>query len=130
MSSFVNRTATPPQLDSRTFQLYLPSLGKLSSKTKKSINKAFKEYLPTCKVKIITSAIVRLKSLFKFKDKIPTYLQSSVIYKFECSICNDTYIGETKRHIKARYCEYLGFAPLTGKPSKPKPSTRPPEKLL
>ena len=119
---FVNRTATPPQQDSRTFQLYLPFLGTLSSKTEKSINKAFKQYLPTCKVKIITSASVRLKSLFKFKDMIPTYLQSGVVYKFECGICNDTYIGETKRHIKTRYCEQLGFSPLTGKPSKPKPS--------
>ena len=119
---FVNRTATPPQQDSRTFQLYLPFLGTLSSKTEKSINKAFKQYLPTCKVKIITSASVRLKSLFKFKDMIATYLQSGVVHKFECAICNDTYIGETKRHIKTRYCEHLGFSPLTGKPSKPTPS--------
>ena len=113
---FVKRTATTPQQDSRTFQLYLPFLGTLSSKTEKSINRAFKQYLPTCKVKIVTSASVRLKSLFNFKDKIPTYLQSGVVYKFECGSCNVTYIGETKRHTKTRYCEHLGISPLTGKP--------------
>ena len=112
---FANRAVAPPQLTVRTYQVFLPYLGILSSKTEKSINKAFKQYLPNCKVKIITSASVRLSSIFSFKDKIPAYLKSGVVYKFECSSCNATYIGKTKRHLKTQYCEHLAISGLTGK---------------
>ena len=33
---------------------------------------------------------------FRFKDQIPKYINSKVIYKFKCNIYNDVYIGETK----------------------------------
>ena len=80
---FTKRAATPSQQVGRTYQLFLPYLGILLAKTEKSINKAFKQYLPNCEVKIITSASVRLSSIFSFTDKIPVYLKSGVIYKFE-----------------------------------------------
>ena len=74
--------------------------------------------MPKCKVKVIAKATVRLSSLFSFKDKIPRYLTSGVVYKFTCGTCNGTYIGKTKRHQKTRFCEHLGVSALTGKPVK------------
>ena len=80
---FAKRAVAPSEQAVQIYQLFLPYLGILSSKTEKSINKAFKQYLPNCKVKIITSARVRLSSIFSFKDKIPTYLNTYMHY--QCS---------------------------------------------
>ena len=112
---FLQKEKSAASTDRKTFQLFLPYLGKLSSRTEKAIAKAFEQYLPTCKVKVITTATVRLKSLFSFKDKIPSYLSAGVVYKFVCGGCNATYIGKTKRHSKTRFCEHLGISALTGK---------------
>ena len=93
----------------------MPYLGSFSSKTERSIIKIFKQYLPNCKIRIVSKATVRLSSLFSFKERIPRYLISGVVYKFKCGTCNDTYIGKTKRHQKTRFCEHFGISALTGK---------------
>ena len=100
------------------FQLHLPYLGKLTTRTEHAVRKLFQQYIPNCKVRITTKATVRLSSLFSFKDKVPRYLSSGVIYKFTCGTCNGTYIGKSKRHQKTRFCEHLGISALTEKPSK------------
>ena len=64
---------------------------------------------------MIFKANVRLRSLFRFKDRLPKFLQSGLVYRFECSGCNATYYGKTKRHFKVRMCEHLGISHLTGK---------------
>ena len=56
-----------------------------------------------------------LSSLFKFKDSIPCHLCSDLIYKFQCSNCNNTYYGKTERHLKVRAGEHIATSPLTGK---------------
>ena len=50
-----------------------------------------------------------------FKNKIPSFLRSGIVYKFQCGSCNATYCGKTKRHFKVRMCEHLGISALTGK---------------
>ena len=45
-------------------------------------------------------------------------MNSKVVYKFKCNICNDVYVGETKRHFLVRQYEHLGNSILTEKPSK------------
>ena len=102
MHGFVVIDATPTVKDSKTFQLCLSYLGPSISRTERSVNKLFEQYLPKCRVKVITKATVRLSSQFGFKDKIPRYLSAGVIYKFACGTCNGTYIGKTKRHLKTR----------------------------
>ena len=42
-------------------------------------------------------------------------MNSKVIYKFKCNICNDVYIGETKHHFFVREYEYHGKSILTEK---------------
>ena len=48
---------------------------------------------------------------------------SGVIYKYTCSSCNATYVGQTKRHTQHRFSEHAGFSPLTGKALKGQDST-------
>ena len=106
------------ELPKKTFQIILPYLGTVTGKIEKDIQKALRTYLPNCKIKVISRAATRLSSMFSFKDKIPTYLNHCVVYKFVCGGCNSTYIGQTTRHIRTRFAEHLGISPLTLKPLK------------
>ena len=45
-------------------------------------------------------------------------MNSKVIYKFKCNICNDVYIGETKLHFHVREYEHLRKSILTEKDLK------------
>ena len=72
---------------------------------------------------MIYRAPTRLRSLFKFKDFIPSYLTSGIIYKYTCCRCNSTYVGESIHHAKRRYSEHLGISALSGKPLKGQNST-------
>ena len=104
-----------PTVPKKTIQIILPYLGTLSSRIEKNLKKSIGKYLYGCRLIVISRATTRLSSLFSFKDKIPMYLVSGVIYKFKCGGCNSTYIGKTKRHTKNRFCEHAGTSPLTGK---------------
>ena len=54
-------------------------------------------------------------NFFTFKDKIPVFLRSGIVYKFKCGGCNATYYGKTKRHFKVKMCERLEDSALIGK---------------
>ena len=54
-------------------------------------------------------------NFFTFKDKIPVFLSSGIVYKFKRGGCNATYHGKNKRHFKVKMCEHLGVCALTGK---------------
>ena len=60
-----------------------------------------------------TEAIVKLKIKFKiknyfaYKDPIPNDLKSFLVYKFTCTSCSSSYIGETCRHFKTRIEEHI-----------------------
>ena len=41
---------------------------------------------------------------------------SNIIYKYSCSQCQSTYIGETQRHLISRICEHKGISPRTSMP--------------
>ena len=56
-------------------------------------------------------------SFFPFKDKVPKYLRSSVVYLFKCRCCSASYVGQTTRHLHTRISEHLGISPITGKHS-------------
>ena len=56
-----------------------------------------------------------LSNSFKFKESIPKYLRSHLIYKISCSCCSAIYYGETERHLFVRTSEHLGITILTQK---------------
>ena len=53
---------------------------------------------------------------FKFKDVIPKHMQSNVVYKYTCSLCSETYCGETTRHLRQRIAEHMGVSHRTNLP--------------
>ena len=99
----------------KTYQIVLPCLGVFTSRAEKKIKRALAEHLPNVKISFVYRASTRLRSLFSFKDKIPTYLRSGNIYKYMCNSCNAVYISESFRHQQICFCEHIGISPLTGK---------------
>ena len=64
---------------------------------------------------IIFKCQTRLSHSFRYKDPIPKDLISGVVYKFQCSLCNESYYGESIRHLDIRSGKHIGLSPLTGK---------------
>ena len=42
-----------------------------------------------------------------------------VVDKFHCGLCNDSYYGESIRHLDITSGEHIGVSPLTGKNVQP-----------
>ena len=105
-------------------QITLPYLGTFTKRLEKKIKQSIQQHLPNIRINFIYRASTRLRTLFTFKDKIPSNLISGIIYKFKCSRCNSTYIGESIRHTKRRFCEHLGVSALSGKTMLNPPPSR------
>ena len=51
---------------------------------------------------------------FKYKDKLPAGMRSSLVYKFSYAQCASTYIGSTGRMLRTRVAEHAGKSYRTG----------------
>ena len=87
----------------------------MSLQIRTRINRIMKNKLPYCNIRFVFQTKCKISNFFTFKDKIPSFLRSGIVYKFQCGSCNATYYGKTKRHFKVRMCEHLGISALTGK---------------
>ena len=70
---------------------------------------------------VLSFASLHASSFFPFKDKVPKFLRSGVVYLFKCRCCFASYVGQTTRHLYTRVSEHLGISPITGKPSTSPP---------
>ena len=93
----------------------LPYLGKLSLQIHTRINHIMKNKLLCCNIQFVFQTKCKISNFFTFKDKIPSFLRSGIVYKFQCGSCNATYYGKTKHHFKVRMCDHLGISALIGK---------------
>ena len=87
--------------------------------TRTKLQQALKGVLNCCKLEIVFKCQTRLSISFRYKDPIPKGLISGVVYKFQCGLCNESYYGESIRHLDIRSGEHIGVSPLTGKKVKP-----------
>ena len=104
--------STVPKKD---LMIVLPYLGKLSLQICTRINPVMKNKFPHCNFRIVSQSKYKLIDFFTFKDKIPVFLRSGIIYKFKCGGCNATYYGKTKGYFKVRISEHLEISDFTGK---------------
>ena len=63
-------------------------------------------YLSRCKIYVIFQTF-KTQNLFACKDRVPSFLYSSVVYRYDCEYCKKYYIGETRRHLFTRITEHL-----------------------
>ena len=90
--------------------------------TRTKSRKFLKDILNWCKLQILFKSQNKLAKTFRFKDCIPKQLASSVIYKFQCGLCNESYYGECIRHLDVRIGEHIRISLSTKKKAKPKGS--------
>ena len=76
---------------------------------------------PNLNVRFVFCSSTCLCSFFPFKDKVPKFLRSGVVYLFKCRCCSASYVGQTTCHLHIRVSEHLGIPPITGKPSSNPP---------
>ena len=79
------------------------------------MQKSIKGVLNCCKLQVIFKSQNKLCNNFCFKDLVSQILTSSVVYKFQCGLCNESYYGECVRHLAVRSGEHIGISPWTNK---------------
>ena len=104
-----------PTVPKRELLFVLPFLGTFSLNLRKRLYQSVSKSLPQGNIKVTFLSKKGLSSFFKFKNSIPLYLRSHLIYKFQYSNCNITYYGEIERHSKSRAGEDISRSLLTGK---------------
>ena len=82
-------------------------MDKISLQSKKQLTEIFRTYQKNVKLNIVFRSSNRVRSAFRFKNQIPKYMNSKVIYKSKYNIYNDVSIGETKPHFLVREYEHL-----------------------
>ena len=91
-------------------------MGKSSFSLKNKLCRLLNEFYPQVSVRVIFKPRRTIQSFFNFKDKVPKNMRSCIIYKYECSCCNATYYGRTKRQLHARMFQHLGLSIRTNRP--------------
>ena len=86
-----------PLPQTQYFYASLPYFGPQSEKLKAELSKLLNKYFPQHNFRIILVNKFTIGSFFRFKDKLPVNMLSSVIYEFSCAQCASDYIGMTTR---------------------------------
>ena len=91
----------------------------ISLQNRTKLQQALKGVLNCCKLEIVFKCQIMLSNSFRYKDPIPKDLISGVVYKFQCVLCNESYCGESIRHLDIKSDEHICVSPLTGKKVEP-----------
>ena len=93
---FIKRNISGTVSKKKEVFICLEFLGKISLQNKKQLIKIFRTCQKNLKLNVVFRSSNRIRNAFRFKDQIPKYMNSKLIYKFRCDICNDVCIHETK----------------------------------
>ena len=107
-----------PTVEKKYLLLVLPYLGITYLQTRTKLQRVLKGVLKCHKLKIVFKCQTRPSNSFCYNDPIPKDL-SGVVYKFQCGLCNESYYGESIRHLDIRSGEHIGVSSLTRKKVKP-----------
>ena len=89
--------------------VFLPYLGVFSISLKNKLKKFLSNIYPHIEFRFVFQSSRRIENYFPFKDRAPSHVCSSVVYKVTCSSCQATYYGKTSRHFITRCREHLGI---------------------
>ena len=96
--------------------LSLPYFGPQSLKLRDELLSLFRKFIPDKTFSFILCNRNTIGSLFRYKDRLPAHMLSSVIYEFCCSQCESGYVGMTSRNLYMRIAEHEGKSYRTGVP--------------
>ena len=93
-----------------------PYYGYISERLKTEINSVVSKYYPQIELKLIFTNKLSVGSFFRYKESLPAPLCSSVIYTYQCALCNECYTGSTIRQLQCRIAEHMGRSVRTNRP--------------
>ena len=97
--------------------LKLPYMNSENNKSLKTeLSDLLGKYYPQIDLRILFMNNNSVGRFFNYKDRIPDFLQSNIVYKYSCPQCSETYVGESSRHMYTRIAEHRGVSPRTGLP--------------
>ena len=89
----------------------LPFTGTHSLQIHTQISRLCIADFPHLNIRLIFRFPTQNSTFFQFKDKLPKYLRSSVVYSFTCRCYSASYVGQTTRHTytleSQDACEFL-----------------------
>ena len=91
-----------------------PFFGPQSDKFKLEFSKIISKYLPNVNVRMMLVNDFTIGSFFRYKDRLPPEMCSSLVYQFSCSTCSSRYVGSTNRNLYMRVREHSGRSYRTG----------------
>ena len=83
---------------------------------KRRLKSVIEHFYPQVNAKTIFQSSNSIENFFKFKDRVPLSLASSVFYQYTCRQCSATYIGETKKQLRVRISQHKGISFRTDRP--------------
>ena len=69
---------------------------------------------PQVNFNFVFSNTSRIQNLTKHKEKMPTTLDSGIVYEYKCGDCNATYIGSSTKSLRTRASEHFGYSSRSG----------------
>ena len=104
LSAMVQHTCLGPE--KKQLYLTLPYCGNSSTKLHRQLVRILSKIAPWAKLNVIFKPCFRLSTLSNLKSGIPLQHRSNVVYKINCSQCEDFYIGMTQRRVYKRLHEH------------------------
>lgn len=73
----------------------------------KSLSEKFKSITRNAGLSLAYTGLDNLKSIIKgHRDPLPRSYSNNVVYRFNCTDCEASYVGQTKRFLKTRIAEH------------------------
>ena len=119
-----------PKVERNCFVLILPYLGIISLQARTKLQQALEGVLIYCKLEIVCKSHTNISNSLWFRDPNPKGLMPGVIYKFQCGLFNESYYGESIRHLDIRSGEHIGVPRFTVKKAKAISNSAVPDYLL
>ena len=118
--NFINKRQDPQNFtvshnDNPVRYYVFPYFGPQSDKLKNELLTLLNKYFTDFSFKIILVNNFKIGSFFNYKDRLPLCSRSSVVYKFNCSLCEAMYGGSTSRTLFIRTAEHRGISSRTGR---------------
>ena len=106
----------PSTVEKQKTYIVLPFLEYLTDKLDADLKKSLSKFYPHIDFNFVFKNTFKIGSFFHFKDRLPTPIRSSVVYKFTCPNCQVGYFGSTFRSLKIRVDDHIGQSSRTGRP--------------
>ena len=108
------KKAKPITVPKQKIYCSLPYYNTDSENMAKRLKNIIHEFFPQVQLHIALTNSFTVGSIFNYKDKLHCDLRANIINKYECSDCNTTYVGSSRKKFKIRVYQHLGISSRTG----------------